>query len=379
MPSLRTGVGLWASRHVTPKVGAQFARTMKETGAIDQMVVWDQMMNWFPQALWEPENAPMAAMFSDVDSISDPFTATAFALSAVDDVGFAICCDALRREPAEMAQALLTLAQATEGQGSLFLGAGEARHIVPFGRKRSIGLKRLEDALQVLHKLLKEREPVDHDGKVWQMADAFIGNGGKEKAPEVFTMGGGPRLIDASLRYADGWSAGAPFVYADPERYAEVVEGHRKTLQEIGRGDDDFSFGLHHIVFICEDKDDFERHVDNPLVKWYAATGGRINQNDWDPEGIEPVMPRDWHYAFDMLPGSMSKEEILKITDQVPPEMVRKTFFYGTPEEVAAEIKPFVEAGADRHLIADVSALIVETDPVGAIKQLGEICRLVKG
>jgi hypothetical protein len=40
---------------------------------------------------------------------------------------------------------------------------------------------------------------------------------------------------------------------------------------------DEFIFGLHHILFICEDEDDFERHVDNPLVKWYAATGGRIN------------------------------------------------------------------------------------------------------
>ena len=89
-------------------------------------------------------------------------------------------------------------------------------------------------------------------------------------------------------------------------------------------------------------------------------------------------MPLDWHYAFDMIPGSMSKSELLAITDQVTPEMVRKTFFYGTPEEVAAEISPFVEQGADRHLIADVSGLIVETDPIAAIGQLGEICRLVK-
>ena len=326
----------------------------------------------------EPANSPLAAVFPDVDSQSDPFTAMAFALAATDKLGFAICCDALRREPAEMAQALLTLAMATEGQGSLFLGAGEVRHIAPFGRKRSIGLKRLEDALEVMRLLLKERRPVDHDGKVWQMRDAFIGNGGKDRHPEVIAMGGGPRLTDAALKYADGWSAGAPFVYARPEKFAEVVQGHKRTLEQLGRDPDQFSFGLHHILFICQDKDDFERHVDNPLVKWYAATGGRINMADWAPEGIEPVMPLDWHYAFKMLPGSMSKEELLAITDRVPPEMVRKTFFYGTPEEVAAEIKPFVEAGADRHLVADVSGLIVETDPVHAIKQLGEICRLVK-
>jgi phthiodiolone/phenolphthiodiolone dimycocerosates ketoreductase len=378
MPELKMGAGLWTSRHVSPKFAAQFAQLMKDTGSIDQVVVWDQLMNWFPQALWAPENAPMAAAFPDVDSISDPFVTLAFALSGVDDMGFAVCCDALRREPAEMCQTLLTLAMATEGQGTIFLGAGEVRHIAPFGRKRSLGLKRLEDALQVMRLLLKEREPVDHDGSVWTMRDAFIGNGGKDRRPEVIAMGGGPRLTEAALRYADGWSAGAPFVFADPERYAEVVRGHRQRLEELGRGADDFSFGLHHIVFVCKDKDDFERHIDNPLVRWYAATGGRLNMADWQPEGIEPVMPLDWHYAFKMLPGSMTKEEILAITDRVTPEMVRKTFFYGTPEEVAAEILPYVEAGADRHLVADVSGLIVEANPEGAIRQLGEICRLVK-
>ena len=113
-------------------------------------------------------------------------------------------------------------------------------------------------------------------------------------------------------------------------------------------------------------------------MRWYAATGGRIDQRDWEPEGIEPVMPVDWHYAFDMIPGSMSREEILAITDRVTPEMVRRTFFHGTPEEIAAEIRPFVEQGADRHLIADVSGLIVETDPAGAIRRLGDICRLLE-
>jgi phthiodiolone/phenolphthiodiolone dimycocerosates ketoreductase len=191
-------------------------------------------------------------------------------------------------------------------------------------------------------------------------------------------MGGGPRLTEAALKYADGFSSGMPFVFSDPETYASAVQGHKETLESYGRDPEEFSFGLHHILFLCEDKDEFERHIDNPLVKWYAATGGRINQNDWDAEGIEPVMPRDWHYAFKMLPGAMSERELLDITDRVPPEMVRKTFIVGTPEEIAAEIKPFVEAGADRHLVADVSGLIAETDPMLAFRRLGEVCRQIK-
>ena len=378
MPELMTGAGLWASRHVSPKTGAQVAQVMEETGSIDQMIVWDQIMNWFPQAIWEPEYAPMAEVFPDVDSVADGFTALAFALSGTDKLGFGIGCDALRREPAEMAQALLTMAMATEGQATLFLGAGEVRHISPFGRKRSIGLKRLEDGLQVLHKLLKEREPVDHDGTVWKMKDAFIGNGGKDKKPEVMGMGGGPRLIEATLKWADGWSAGAPFVYPRAEEYGEVVKGYRKDLENLGRDPEDFSFALHHVVFLTDDEEEFERACHNPLAKWYAATGGRFNQAHWKDEGLEPPLPLDYHYAFDMIPGSMSKQEILEICDRVPPEMVAKTFFHGTPEQIAAEIRPYVDAGADRHLVADVSALVIETDPMGAIRQLGEICKLIK-
>lgn len=378
MPELMTGVGLWGSRHMSPKVSTQQAQVLEQNPHVDQAVVWDQLMNWFPQALWTAENTPKQALLPDVDSIADPFTTIAFALAGVERLGFAVCCDALRREPAELAQTLLTLAMATAGKGSLFLGAGEARHVIPFGRRRQIGLKRLEDALQVLRKLLKETEPVDHDGRVWQMKDAFIGNGGKDTQPEVIAMGGGPRLTEAALRYADGVSSGMPFVFADADRYAAAVDGHRETLESLGRDPSEFSFGLHHILFLCENREEFEQYVDNPLVKWYAATGGRINQNDWDAEGIEPVMPRDWHYAFKMLPGSMSERELLDITDQVPPEMVRKTFLVGTPKEIAAQIEPFVQAGADRHLVADVSGLISETDPMLAFQRLGEVCEHIK-
>ena len=377
-PPLRTGIGMWASRYLSPKVITHFARKVEATGYVDQLVVWDQLMNWFPQGLWEPKFSPLAGVLPDVDSLPDPFAAAAFALSGVEKIGFAVCTDSLRREPAELAQTMLTLATATEGRATLFLGAGEARHVIPFGRKRSLGIKRLEEALPILRLLLKEDKPVDFDGQIWKMRDAFLGNGGKDRRPEVMAMGSGPRLVAAALRYADGFSTGAPFVFADPVEYGKVIRGHKQTLGDLGRGNEPFSFALHHIAFLCDGKDDFERYVDNPLLKWYAATGGRINQADWAKEGIEPVMPVDWHYAFKMLPGSMTRDEILAIADRVPPEMVRKTFFYGTPEEVAAEIRPFAEQGADCHLIADVSGLVFETNPELKIERLAEVCRLIK-
>jgi len=379
--TVRTGMGIWGSRYLSPKLATEAAQGIEAVGrgAVDQFVLWDQLTNWWPQALWEPGVTPLAGMVPDVDSLQDPFTTAAFALAGVSDLGFAICTDATRREPAELAQTMLTLAAATTGRATLCLGAGEVRHIAPFGRKRSTGLNRLEEALQVLRLLLTERGLVNFDGEIWKLRDAWLGNAGKDHRPEIIAMGGGPRLIEMALRYADGFATGAPFVYADPEEYGAAVKELRQRLEEYGRGDDDFTFGLHHIVFLCEDRDEFERYVDNPLMKWYAATGGRINQPDWDAEGIEPVLPRDWHYAFHMKPAGMSRAEVDEIIDRVPPDMVRKTFFYGTPAEIAERIKPYAAAGCDLHLIADLSPLMVPIEPKVWLERYTEVCRLVKG
>jgi phthiodiolone/phenolphthiodiolone dimycocerosates ketoreductase len=378
--TLRTGMGIWGSRYLSPKLAAEAAQGIEGLGrgAVDQFVLWDQLTNWWPQALWEPAVTPLAEMIPDLDSLQDPFTTAAFALSGVSDLGFAVCTDAIRREPAELAQTMLTLSMATTGPATLCLGAGEVRHIAPFGRKRSIGLNRLEEALQILRLLLTERGLVNFDGEIWKLRDAWLGNAGKDHRPEIIAMGGGPRLTEMALRYADGFATGAPFVYADPQQYGETVRELRGKLSGYGRDPDAYTFGLHHIVFLCEDREEFERYVDNPLMKWYSATGGRINQNDWDAEGIEPVLPRDWHYAFHMKPAAMSRADVDEIIDRVTPEMVRKTFFYGTPEEIAARIRPYAASGCDLNLIADLSPLMVPIEPKVWLERYTEICRLVK-
>src|SRR5262245_4567233 len=187
MSDVLTGVNLWGSRYAPIRIGGEMAKKIEASGHVDQVLVWDQLMNWFPQHLWESENSPMAAVVPDFDSINDPFATLCFALAATEGkVGFGVGTDMLRRNPSELAQMLLTLAASTEGQGCFYLGAGEAKNIIPFGQKRSRGLKHLEDGLQVLRRLLKEHEPVEHyEGSVWALKDAFIGNGGKDRNPKI--------------------------------------------------------------------------------------------------------------------------------------------------------------------------------------------------
>jgi phthiodiolone/phenolphthiodiolone dimycocerosates ketoreductase len=58
--------------------------------------------------------------------------------------------------------------------------------------------------------------------------------------------------------------------------------------------------------------------------------------------------------------------------------MVRKAFFYGTPEDIAKEIRPFVEAGSTINLVADCGPILVPVQPEDTIEASAEICRLIK-
>ena len=379
MPDVLTGVNLWGSRYAPLRMSGDLARIVEASGHVDQVLVWDQLMSWFPQHLWTPQNSPVASVAPDIDSIADPFATICFALSATEGkIGFGVGTDMLRRNPSELAQMLLTLASTTTGPGCFYLGAGEAKNTVAFGIKRALGVKRLEDGLAILEKMLKGTEKFDHEGTVWNLKDAFLGNGGKDRNPKVIAMGGGERLINAALAHADGLAVGVPFVTPYADEFGEFVSAQRNGLKKLGRDPDDFDFGAIHMLFVCESEDAFEQWVDNPLLKFFAATAGRLDMSKWEREGIESVMPLDWHYAFKMLPGSYTRDEVYTITDKVTPDMVRKTYHIGNPAEIAAKIRPFTEAGATRHAFADVSALLGIKDATAAVEGMIEVSRLVK-
>jgi phthiodiolone/phenolphthiodiolone dimycocerosates ketoreductase len=54
-------------------------------------------------------------------------------------------------------------------------------------------------------------------------------------------------------------------------------------------------------------------------------------------------------------------------------------FSHGTPAEVAAEIRPFIDAGCNYVAVCDLLPLVLEpADAQGAITRSIETCRLIK-
>ncbi|WP_219413775.1 LLM class flavin-dependent oxidoreductase [Pseudonocardia nigra] len=356
---------------------ASFTSAMQASG-VDFLWLYDEFSWWFPGKLWSKENTPFAEII-DGHSTHDPFVHAAFALSANPTASVRLTTDAVRASPVELLRKMLTLAHGTEGDVICAIGAGEQRHAKPFGYKRSEGLKRLEDVFVLLNKLWDADEPVSYEGNFWNYQNAFIGTTRPAKRPEFWALGGGPKLLEIAAKYADGFEAATPQAIANVAKFAAQVTSLRQQVESHGRDPEAFGFGIWNICICHDDPDVIEQVLQNPIAKYYAAQFGRLNGADWAEEGIQPVMPKSWHYALHWLPFEQTDAELDAITSSVSTDMVRKSFNVGSPQEIAAINSQFIDAGARFVGHLDMTPLIVgPSDAEDSIRRALEVNKAVK-
>lgn len=354
-----------AYRYMPRDVLARQIRDLEASGAVDYIYLSDQMLTWWPPSLWNPGNAPAAAMLPDGDSFTDPFAMAGFLSAHAPSMGIMLSTDAVRYGPGELMRSALTLADMTEGRFVLLLGAGEVKQCKPFGWKRSEGLARLEDHLRLYHEFWKAKEPFDFEGNHWKLDTAWLG-GSKNYQPDIWTIGGGPKLIDLTTSYANGLMTVTPGVWSSPEETARKTAEVKEQLCAKGRDPADFGFGPVLMALMHTDESVIDRVLDNPLVRFIAAIWGRLRMSDWRAEGFEPPFPDDWHYATRLLAHEMSAADIDDVLSKVSREMVEKAFIIGTPETVAGELQRYIDAGVTRIKPGNVASVVLDRDEAEA-------------
>jgi phthiodiolone/phenolphthiodiolone dimycocerosates ketoreductase len=345
MPCVKTAIALWGDRHIPTSAIAHQAQALQASG-VDGMLIADQFGNFIPPQLWKPDIAPASAMLRDPDSHSDPFALAGYLLAAAPKLDVAVSSDSVRRGPAELAQAMLTLANMTAGEVALHVGGGEAKQCAPFGYKRSQGMSRMEDLFQIFRALLDGGgEPIDFEGRRWSYKSASIG-GAVPSRPKLMGLGGGPMLIDHCTSYADGLATTCPPVWAGADEFAAAREQILEAIAAKGRDPDQFEFAVWFPCLIAADRAQLEDVYDNPLIKWLAAVFGRIEPSDWEKVGLASPFPDGWRYYNDLLPHQISDEFINDVLERVNGDHVTSGWVCGTPAEVAATIRGYVDAGA---------------------------------
>ena len=377
---IETAIPIPMDRGFPPAALAQVAKAIQASGAVDIFHVPDQLQSWWPPGMWNAKNCPMFAMMPDPDSNADASAIAAYAAASAPGMGLTITTDAIRRGPAEMMQTMLTLATMSDGRAILQLGAGEVKNTAPYGYTRSEGLRRYEDHLRYYDAYWKSEDGVvTLDGHFWKYKNATIG-AARPQRPRMWALGGGPKLLDLATTYADGFASMVPNVFATPEKYAEMVKRTRLSVESKGRDPDKFDFCPWIFAVIHDDPEVIDRAFDNPLIKWLVAIFGRFNNADWADYGMEGAFAADWHYSMKLLPNwTTDKQEVDRILSRVTRKMFDMTFLRGNSAEVAEQIQPYIDAGANCIDLIDLLAVVLEPEDVQAdlLRQI-DVCARIK-
>lgn len=376
---IETAIALWGDRHLPISIVAEQAKALAASGVVDGVLIADQLVNFIPKQLWTLENTPAAALMKDPDSHSDAFALGAYLAAVAPQLHIALSTDAVRRGPAEVMQYLLTMANITQGRVCLQIGGGEVKQTQPYGYNRAQGLARLGDLLKAWRKLVDAKgAPIDYEGKFWSFKQATLG-GAMNYAPEIWGLGGGPKLLDYVTSHADGIGTTCPPVYGTVEEFAAAREDILGMVRAKGRDVSTFRVGVWFAVMLVEDEAQLERVLQNKLIKWFAGVMGRVTPGDWAKVGLESPVPLDWNYFQHFLPYETSDAFVDEVLAKTTPEHARKGWLVGTPAQVAAQIQPFIDAGADWVCPMDYLPLVLQPEEAAAaFARSIELCRLIK-
>jgi len=62
---VKTAVPLAMDRYTPPQQFAAAAQALAASGVVDYQQPWDQLTSWWPNALWNNENTPLADVVKD--------------------------------------------------------------------------------------------------------------------------------------------------------------------------------------------------------------------------------------------------------------------------------------------------------------------------
>ena len=311
-----------------------------DTGRYHSIWLPDHMVSFWPDSIWTPEFTDLATTSPSPHRHLDGMAmAAAVAVLTKDTPIATTVVDTVRRHPSLLAQSALTISHLSKGRFILGLGSGELENTVPYGFDFAKPVSRLEESIKVIKLLWETDGPVDFAGEFYHLEHARLDTEFYDgKAPPIWLGAAGPRMLRLTGTYADGWWPAGSYT---PEDYAAKLKTILDAGDAAGRDMSQFTPAITQICLIGEEEEVAEM-LQAPMVKTIILM---LTAKDLAHFGYAHPMGPDWRGIMDFDPVKLSRDKIIRFCEEVDTQAIRDIFPVGTPKQVAARMKGFVDAG----------------------------------
>jgi phthiodiolone/phenolphthiodiolone dimycocerosates ketoreductase len=325
---------------------------VQDSGRFHSIWLPDHMVSFWPDSIWTPEFTDLASVSPSPHRHLDAMVVAGAAAVLTKNVPLITnVVDTVRRHPAMLAQAALTLDHLSKGRFILGLGSGETENTVPYGFDFAKPVGRFEEALKVIKLLWESDGLVDFEGQFYHLhqarMDTDLYNG---RCPQIWIGANGPRMLDLVGRYADGWWPAGTWT---PEAYAAKLKTIRGSADRAGRDPMAIVPAISQLCLLGNDAEIAEM-LEAPLVKSILLL---ITAEELCQFGHEHPMGSTWRGYQDIQPEVLTRERILKFCQEADTQAIRDVLPCGSPKVVARRIKGFCDAGMRVFKLMDYSGM----------------------
>lgn len=308
------------------------------------------LMGWHPDSVWTEGLTPLAGIQPNPHVYFDPLVMMGAVGAATERirVGVAVT-DVIRRHPAMLAQAALTIDHLAGGRAIIGLGSGERLNVEPYGIEWERPVARLAEAIEVIRLLWEADGPVSFDGDFFRLEDAVLGLQGHDgRPPPIWLASHGPKMLELCGRQGDGWIP----TKSTPEEYADRLGRIRAAAQDAGRDPDAITPSMLAYVLCAPDQETLERMCAQPLVRMLCVL---LPAKVYEMHGATPPFAGESGF-HGFIPTRVDRTEAERVIECISPSVVRYATFHGDAEQIASQILEYGEAGLRDLVMWNVTA-----------------------
>ncbi|MET0986970.1 MAG: LLM class flavin-dependent oxidoreductase [Steroidobacteraceae bacterium] len=263
--------------------------------------------------------------------------------------------DAVRHGPTKLAQTFMTLDHACKGRAFFALGGSEMKQISPYGYSRIGSAKKLEEALIIMRMMFDHpHDRLHFKGEHWSITGGslpLVPYDGKTP-PRLIVAPGMP--WETVGKYADGMLTNTKRHPGRAAGFKRDMEAMRAAAKAAGRDPSKLTATACPQVLMHDDPNELRRLASSRKLKFQTMLTGKEKGEQWKEYGFTHPLGDEFGYARKLKPEAIDIEMLRPAIDKVPPEAVMEIGFHcGTVDQVAAQLKPYIDAGLEYLGIVD--------------------------
>lgn len=370
-PPIAVGVGVGTQ---PPLARVRAMTALARALRLDSVWTVDHFLGFIPQSIWDEELTWLARPGTSPDEYFDYQVLLGHLASRVGRAQLAVgVTEPIRRHPVLIAQSLMTVAHLTRRRPILGIGAGERENIEPYGLDFTRPVAVLEEALAVIRLCFDSRGPVDFDGNHFRLRRALMDlRSPPGRTPEVWIAAHGPRMLELTGRFGDGWYPTLPMPSSENGAKLDTI---RASARRAGRDPEAIVPAMQQFFVSAATESEARALLETRPVRFAALL---TSDEVWQRHGLHHPLGRGFRGMVDFVPTHYSRPEMHDLIEAVPVDLLAEDAVWGTPRQVIAKLRGFAGAGLRHVVLSPLAALVSRKLAVTTIRDLAHISRRLR-